>query len=277
LRLRVCVSLLTVFLFTAGLPCLATANEVLLTVISFNVESDRDTDPGLVAGDIAAISEGVDLFGLAEVSGADDAETFKRAAEREDAPFRYLLATHGNEDRLAILYNLSTLKFKEVFELDRFPGSRKALVGHFALQSSGVEFLFIVNHFNRRDGDRRRRQAALIRDWVLDQELPAILVGDHNFDFDPGADAGNEAYEIFTADPGLVWIKPECVASRTCPPTGTQCDHRYNSITDLVLIADQGRKWRAASDVMFQSDGYCSRDRSGHSDHRPVLGLIQIR
>jgi len=41
------------------------------------------------------------------------------------------LAHNGNEDRVAILYNLDTLKFKEVFELDRFPGSRKALVGRF--------------------------------------------------------------------------------------------------------------------------------------------------
>ena len=251
----------------------------MLSVISFNIESDQDTDPRKVAQEIAKLSAAgqVDLFGLAEVQNQFDADLYQKAADREGAGFRYLLAKNGNEDRVAILYNYDTLKFREVFELDRLPGSRKALIARFQHKTSDVEFLFIVNHFNRRDTERRQRQARLIRDWVLKQPLPAILVGDYNFDYDPSTQRGNRSFEIFTEDEGLVWLRPACVEDGTCPATGTQCDSRYNSISDFVFIADQKRGWKGLSKVLFQRANYCDRERRGYSDHRPVLGLIEVR
>jgi len=188
-----------------------------------------------------------------------------------------MLAKHGNEDRVAILYNLDTLDLQQTFELIRFPGSRKALVGEFVHKASGIEFLFMVNHFNRRDTDRRRRQARLIRDWVLDHDLPAVLTGDHNFDFNPETLRGNRAFEIFTADQRLRWLRPKCLAARTCPPTGTQCDNRYNSIMDFVLIADRARGWRGMAEVLLKRPDYCERERRGYADHYPVRGVIEIR
>ena len=253
------------------------ADNALLTVLSFNVESDRDTDPGKVAEDIAAISKDVDLVGLVEVFDERDAKTYADAVERPGNQFRYLMGRHGNEDSMAILYNLNTLKFKEVYELDRFPGSRKALVGRFRHKDAGIEFLFIVNHFNRGDVDRRQRQAKLIRDWVLAQKLPAILVGDYNFDFNPETMKGNTAFDIFTSKKGLVWIRPECLGDSSCPQTGTQCDRRYNSIMDFVFVADQRRGWQGLSDVLMKRTDYCERERRGHADHRPVLGVIAIQ
>tara|TARA_R110002074_G_scaffold147623_1_gene298597 strand:- start:281 stop:1123 length:843 start_codon:yes stop_codon:yes gene_type:complete len=260
--------------FASGLALAET-----LTVVSFNVESDRDTDPAKVADDIARISSSasVDLFGLAEVQNEADAGIFQKAADRDGGRFRYLLAKHGNEDRLAILYNYDALEFLDVSELERFPGSRKALVGRFRHKAAGLEFLFIVNHFNRGDIERRRRQASLIRDWVLDQPLPAVLVGDYNFDFDPKTGRGNSAFEIFVAKSGLDWLQPQCVAAGSCPATGTQCDSRYNSISDFVFIADKRRGWPGVSDILLQRADYCERERNGYADHRPVLGLIDIR
>lgn len=271
------ISLSLGILVALGLGSLAVADT--LSVVSFNVESDRDTDPRRVGEDIAKISSGagVDLFGLAEVESETDARTFQQAASREGGQFRYLLAKNGNEDRVAILYNVDTLKFKEVFELDRFPGSRKALVGRFRHKAAGLEFLFIVNHFNRRDEERRQRQARLIRDWVLDQKLPAVLVGDFNFDFNPKTGRGNKAFDIFTAKPSLGWLKPDCVTKGNCPATGTQCDRRYNSIMDFVFLADKRRGWEGLAEVLFQRANYCERERRGYADHRPVLGLIAIK
>jgi endonuclease/exonuclease/phosphatase family metal-dependent hydrolase len=251
-----------------------------LAVVSFNVESDRDTDPSLVGEEIAKISSDAkaDLFGLAEVRDEADLAVFAAAANRPGATFESILAGHGEQDRVALLYNARALELREVFEMDRFPGSRKALVGRFRHRSAGVEFLFVVNHFNRRDTDRRNRQARLIRDWVLAQDLPAILVGDHNFDYDPVAKRGNEAFRIFTGKKGLAWVQPGCVAKGACPKTGTQCDARYNSIMDFVLVADQGRGWDALSEVLFADRAdYCERERRGYADHRPVLAWIGLR
>lgn len=248
-----------------------------LSVISFNVESDRDTDPRKVAGDITQIGKDADLFGLAEVESEKDAETYRRAAEKTGAPFGKVFARHGDRDRLVILYNRNTLTFQVARELERFPGSRKALVGRFVHKASAIEFLFIVNHFNRRDGKRRRRQAELIRDWVLKQPLPAVLTGDHNFDFDPRTMQGNRAFEVFNASPDLLWVRPECLKAGDCPPNGTQCDQRFNSIMDMVLIADKGRGWRAISDVLLKRADYCARERKGWADHRPVAAVIAIR
>ena len=258
----------------------AEARPRVLSVVSFNVESDRDTDPQLVGRVIARISRthGVDLFGLAEVGSQADAQVFAMAASRDGGSFEPILAGNGDRDRVAILYNADTLKLSRTFELDRFPGSRKAMVAQLSDRASGQDFLFIANHFNRRDTDRRNRQAQLVRDWVLAQDLPAILVGDFNFDFDPLTGRGNAAFGIFTADPALRWVRPECIASGTCPKTGTQCDRRFNSIMDFVLVADHGRNWPAVSEVLFREQAdYCDRERNGGSDHRPVLGLITLQ
>lgn len=271
------ISVAALVLATFSLPGAGRASNEIVTVISFNVESDRDTDPSKVAEDIAFISKDVDLVGLVEVSGKIDAKIYSDAMERPGVQFRYLMGNHGNEDSLAMLYNLNTLSFKEVYELDRFPGSRKALVGRFRHKKAGLEFLFIVNHFNRGDAKRRERQAELIRDWVLAQKLPAILVGDYNFDFNPDTLQGNQAFDIFTGKKGIDWLRPECLASKSCPQTGTQCDGRYNSIMDFVFLADQERGWQGVSDVMLKRPDYCQRERRGYADHRPVLAVIAVR
>lgn len=259
------------------LPSAVRAADGQLSIVSFNVESDRDTDPGKVADDIALVGKGADLFGLAEVASERDLEVFRLGAERSGAPFEALFARAGDQDRLAILYNVKTLLFRGVRELDRFPGSRKAMIGRFVHRQSQIEFLFMVNHFNRRDTERRRRQAVLIRDWILDQPLPVVVTGDHNFDFNPKTMQGNLSFDLFTQDPGLQWVRPLCLEERSCPPNGTQCDARFNSIMDFVLIADQGRGWRAVSDVMLKGQDYCQRERRGWSDHRPVGAVIVIR
>jgi hypothetical protein len=257
----------------------AAAGAQTLTVVSFNVESDRDTDPAKVGQDIARISaaNAVDLFGLAEVEGAADLALYAAAASRPDARFEAILARNGEQDRVAILYNTSTLAWRETLELERFPGSRKALVARFRHQMAGREFLFIANHFNRRDAARRNRQAVLIRDWTLAQPLPAVLVGDYNFDFNPKLGRGNEAFALFTAEPALIWLRPPCIAAGTCPATGTQCDERYNSIMDFVFVADRGRGWQGGATVLMPQPDYCARDRRGWSDHRPVLARIAVR
>ena len=50
---------LAAFLLLTPLPAWA---EATITVVTYNTESDADTDPALVAEDIARMAEGVDLW-----------------------------------------------------------------------------------------------------------------------------------------------------------------------------------------------------------------------
>jgi len=247
----------------------------LLTVVTFNVESGDDTDPALVAQDIVMIGPGVDLWGLTEVADKSAANTFRQAASGA-SKYRYILGESGGEDRLTILYNLDTLKFKGVEELDRLPGSRKPLAGHFQHKDSGVEFLFVVNHFNRGDAKRRQKQAERLRQWTKRQELPVILAGDFNFDYNPKTEKGNKAFDLFMQGTTVHWHQPKCVSAGNCPRTGTQCDSRYNSILDFVFTGGPARDWEGESQVIFAERAYCARDRKGYADHRPVMTVLTM-
>lgn len=247
-----------------------------LTVVSFNVESGDDTDPAKVAEDMATIAEGIDLWALTEVENRAAANVFREGAA-VDTKVRYILGDSGHSDRLAILYDLNTLKLKGTEELDHLPGSRKPLVAHLQHKESGVEFLFVVSHFNRRDATRRQNQAERLRKWARGRGLPVILAGDFNFDFDPKAGKGNRAFDVFTQGSDILWVIPRCVAAGNCPGTGTQCDPHYNSILDFVFLAGPAKAWDAKSEILFRERDYCRRDRRGYSDHRPVIATLRLQ
>lgn len=267
--------LLTALLLLAPLPAWA---EATLTVITYNTESDADTDPALVAKDIARIAEGVDLWALTEVGAKlGSVKAYREAAASSGARYRYVLGTHGKADRMAVLYDIGKFQEESTRELTHIPGSRKPLVVELRHKQSGIRFFFVVNHFNRRDAERRQIQAEELRKWAVRRRMPVILAGDFNFDLDPKTGEGNEAFDIFMEGEGIRMLEPACVANGNCPSTGTQCDQNYNSILDFIFLSGRSDEWIGRAEILFPERATCARDHQGYADHRPVQAVIEMR
>lgn len=242
-------------------------------VATYNVESPnfdpRDTMVDKVVQEISN-NPGPIIWGLEEVLNQEELEDFTLAM---GINFVSRLGTTGGQDRLAIAYDQSQLDLLGEFQnLSNSGGSRSPLVGQFKILSDGTEFLFMVNHFNRRDENKRNQQADFVRNWAKMQTLPTIIVGDFNFDYDIDEDKGNTAFDKLNQDQVLTWIKPNCLASKTCPPRGTQCNPRFNSILDAVLVSGTAKSWPAISSIIPFD---CAKDAEGFPDHRIVKAELQ--
>ena len=85
-----------------------------LTVVSYNVESDADTDPAKVVDDLRRIPAS-HVWGLSEVNG-QDFDTYRRAIGED---YGLIAEKTGGEDRLAIVFDSNVLEKKGVEELSR--------------------------------------------------------------------------------------------------------------------------------------------------------------
>lgn len=258
----------------------AQASAIDLTVISFNVESDRDTNPEVVANVMKKITtdHNPHIWGLSEVR-ARDFETYRKAA---GSNFKIIKGLSGRADRLAIVYDPKVLTQIEVKELSAAGGSRHPLMAKFKLNGSQREFYFVVNHLQRGKSQVRQNQARWLNKWVQNmtkaKDKPAIVfAGDYNFDVDPDTKKGNKAFDLFMLNKAVHWIEPPCIAQGDCPETGTGCDRRYNSILDFVFLAGNAFNWKATSEILFKDDSsYCGDERTGGSDHRPVKAVLKF-
>jgi endonuclease/exonuclease/phosphatase family metal-dependent hydrolase len=268
--------LILLVMFVAIAPAFPATAEPL-SIISYNVESDDldDTDPHLVAEDIREIV-GADLWGLSEVADQAAADIFTEAVAVSGSDFKSIFGTTGSLDKLQIIYNQNKLDLLEREELDNIGGSRSPLVAHFKFLPTGQEFLFTVNHFNRGSESKRNQQAENLRDWAEAQSLPVIAVGDYNFDFDLAQKKGNKAFDIFLRKDVMTWIKPNCLKTNSCPPTGTQCDPKYASILDYVFVSQIAKKWPCESDILFVQKQVCQKEKDGFSDHYPLMANFSI-
>lgn len=251
-----------------------------LSVATFNVESDDDTDPALVATDFARIPP-IHVWALQEVESQEALDLFV-ATLRESSGFNYVghMGTTGGryDDYLAYIYIADAFQSVEFSELEEVGGSRHPLLLTGTLWT-GQPILMVNNHFNRGDENTRQGQARRLRDWIQENEDEAIIaLGDFNFDYDfRGArQAGNRAFGIFARGGHASWPQPMCVAGDNCPITGTQCNPNYRSILDFVFLGGIAKEWNAISDMAFIGENYCRREASGYADHRPVLAQIQL-
>ncbi|MYI69429.1 MAG: endonuclease, partial [Boseongicola sp. SB0673_bin_14] len=270
----------------------ATAAE--LSIVSFNLESDADTDYLSVSRDISRIPRS-DIWALSEVPPRhfDD---YRSAIGKN---FEIIAGTTGRSDRLAIAFDPDTLQNIDSYsELAEAGGSRHPLMAKFRVKASGQEFVFVANHLQRGKEKIRQAQAAWLNEWAAMQlrtgAASIIMDGDFNFDVDPKSRKGNEAYRLFVRDDVFRWIEPECLASMTCPSTGTGCNPKYNSILDFVFLAGEAKSWAARSSILFRNDAeYCAKEDLrdayqtsgqgdngatilGGSDHRPVRAVLSL-
>lgn len=277
--LQLLLTMLLLWVIVTAMPTLA--QEATLEVATFNVESDRDTDPAVVAQDMRQISGPV-LWGLSEVPNRRAAETYARSARFPGSDFEVILGSSGGGDRLAFLYDANSLDLIQHTELEDIGGDRAPLVGEFRIRASGQRFLAAVNHFNRGNAEKRQAQASNFRDWAINQSLPVIALGDYNFDVETDTLPlqGNPAFDIFTASADINWLEPDCLSdpARPCPSTGTQCDPQFSSILDFIFLAGSAVDWPGVADIEFTNRlDYCQLETQGGSDHYPVVALISPR
>lgn len=265
-----------------------------LVVVTYNVESDADTNPDRVADTIATVVNSTPippaLWGFSEVPDTAAANQYAAAAGNG---FEVIVGTTGNSDKLAIAYDPDRLKLVDgsVVELTNSGGSRAPLVAEFEVLPGGPAILVVDNHFNRGSEDRRNAQARFLRGWIEERTQPVIALGDFNFDYAVDLDfvqpsncrqvdiaAGNEAFQIFTTSDAIRWIEPDCLNDPmiACPPTGTACDPCFNSILDFVFLAAAAKDWPGRSQILRPRPDYCEVEGAGGADHYPVLAAILI-
>ena len=255
-----------------------------LNVVSYNVESDGDTDPAKVVQDLQRIPAS-HIWGLVEVA-TPDLQTYRAAI---GANFVLIAGKSGRNDRMAIVFDPDILeKIGQEKELSAAGGTRHPLHAKFRVRATGDEFLFVVNHLQRGREETRQAQADWLNKWAQgkadNKNPPAIvLVGDYNFDVTPYTKQGNEAFDLFMVDGMFRWVVPGCVDTDSCPLTGTGCSPIFNSILDFVFLEGTARNWSASSEILFKDDAeYCANERlgvpgamqPGGADHRPVRASL---
>jgi endonuclease/exonuclease/phosphatase family metal-dependent hydrolase len=247
---------------------------VELIVGSWNVESG-EADPQVVGQRLAAF-EDVDLWGLSEVSNTGAAEILEAAAEQgENANFEGVVSRSGSSDRLVILYNAERFELLATDELEyiNLGGSTRApILVHLRDRPSGHVLVFMANHLNRGNEERRHDQAALLNEWAIIDNRPAIAVGDYNFDWEVvGGDADHDlGYDYMTAQQEWIWVRPASLARTQC--SGWPCG--FNSVLDFVFVANGAQSWPARSQIIVVGGDF--PDDATTSDHRPLLAWFQL-
>jgi len=241
-----------------------------LSIVGYNVESGG-ADPETV-GERIADFQGADIWGLCEVASANWVAVFENAAaDGEDAEFGSIIGTTGGADKLAIIYDRQRLELVRSFELHDINTTgrvRAPLVAQFKLDS-GAEFLFMVNHLYRSKAGEREEQARRLNAWARAQTLPAIAVGDYNFDWDvDNGDADHDAaFDVMVADDAWKWVRPDALVQ-------TQHSDRYDSVLDFVFVAGQARDWTGRSQIVVVPNDF--PDDEDSSDHRPVSATFSL-
>ncbi|HYG82846.1 MAG TPA: TIR domain-containing protein [Pyrinomonadaceae bacterium] len=240
-----------------------------LNVVSWNIESG-DSDDRVISARMARF-QGIDLWGLSEVAGADSADIFELGAEGgEGANFESIVGTTGGNDRLVIIYDadrFQKVSHEELHIINPEGRYRAPLVAHFRERPTGREFLFMVNHLNRSSQEVRHRQAKQLNGWAQVQTLPAIAVGDYNFDW--GVADGDQHHDLgydAMTDGGIwTWVRPAVLAR-------TQCS--FDTILDFVFVNTLARGWDGQSQIIVEP-GDCDESRQ-RSDHRPLLAIFNM-
>lgn len=245
----------------------AAQNESTITVAGWNTELN-DAAIDALAERIATFQD-VDLWGLAEVNQPSAQITLAQAAGvGENGTFASVLGTSGGGDRLLALYDTTRFTLLDSWEetaINTTGNARAPLILHLREKTTVQEFLFMVNHLYRSRDDERHKQAELLNAWAARQTLPAIAVGDYNFDLALTGTERDAGYDLLTAGGRFSWVQPETLVTTQC--SGWPCT--YNSVLDFVFTVGPAQTWRAESEIVVVAGDF--PDDATTSDHRPVL------
>lgn len=251
-------------------------------VAGWNMESGESSDSFLQMQ--IGEKDGIDLWGFTEVRNDEALQAFEIGAEQgERADFERILGASGGADRMGIVYNTTRLQLLEQSEIEPndpnlFRRHRKPLIAKFRGVTTGIEFIFMVNHLARGDAGARKAQARFLNSWALSQSDPIIAVGDYNFDYHVSFGDGGDrdaAFDELVEDGRWVWVKPTRL-------TKTQASDRFNSVLDFVFVANPLSNWSATSTILSRAGdapapiGDFDDDREA-TDHRPVDAIFTAR
>jgi hypothetical protein len=264
----------TIYLFAS----LCVYAQTTITVVGWNIESG-DAVVEVIAERVAAMDD-VDIWGFSEVERTGADSILEAAAEDgEDADFRTIVGSTGANDRLLIAYDhdrFELLGWEELHEINVGGRVRAPLVAHMRDRDSGTEFLFMVNHLYRSRPERRHVQSRMLNEWALGHDIPVIAVGDYNYDWEVvGGDVDRDrGFDLLTSDGVFTWVRPARLIRTQCSVVSTGLC-RYDSVLDFVFIANVPETWRAESEIIVAPGDF--PDDETTSDHRPVLGRVEVR
>lgn len=256
-------------LLALTVACLQVSAQTL-TVVSWNVESGGSNDQ-TIRQRIGSF-QGVDLWGLSEVTGPSSASTFETGAEDgESANFEKVVSNTGGTDRLAIIFNANRFRLVRSQELTHInQGNHRApLVAELQEISSNRNFLFMVNHLARGNANLRRRQATQLNEWVRTQTIPVIATGDYNFDWEVnGGDQNHDVgYDNMTNGGAWTWVRPATLIKSQCSPS-------FNSVLDFIFVNTLAQGWSGTSQIIVEPNDCVASPQT--SDHRPVVGTFSM-
>lgn len=242
------------------------------TILSWNVESDKDTDPKLISKQLSEYQD-IDFFALSEVDRKHSWKYFQ--AINSNKQFDYIVSNSGTSDKLQIIYNQKRFELLELRELMNMtfgnPHLRGALIGLFEHRKTKNKFYVMLNHLYRSNAEKRHEQSDILYEWVSQQDLPIIAVGDYNYDWDinDGKSKHDKGFDILTQNNLLRWLQPKELVP-------THCDKQYNTILDFVFINRIEKTWQAKSKILQQTESFCINEKQGGSDHRPIFSSFTV-
>jgi hypothetical protein len=244
------------------------------TAVSWNVDSEG-ADPHMTALRISEFKD-VDLWGLCEVRDDHWARLFEQAAcGVEPGRFVCILSPTGGSDRSCILYDTTKFDCLGWFEYTwaGLPwyrlelGLRPGLVAHLRCRTGGQEFYFMVN---RLCGTPADKQAATLKEWASQQEIPVLAVGTYDFEYAPQLDLSTterRGYPILTGGGVFQWLMPE-------NPVQTVWRGDIAAIDDFVLLADGKHRLTGRTQVIVEPNDFPDSELT--PNHRPVRALMTI-
>jgi hypothetical protein len=242
-----------------------------MRMVGYNVESG-DAQPATISSYIEAV-QGEVLWGLSEVESNNWVLDFAEAADDGGQLFVSSRGSTTWDDKLALLSDdtaLELIAYEELHDINIGGNVRSPLVGTFRVRGSETQFKFMVNHLYRSNANARHIQASLLNEWVAEQTLPVVTIGDFNFDWDvDNGEVDHDAgFDFLTDNDAWRWVRPETLIK-------TQCSPFYNGVLDFVFTANGAQDWLADGDILHRDLTYCDDD-AFRPDHRPVDALFEV-
>lgn len=248
-----------------------------LSLLFWNVESGGADAPTIAAqlGELA----GHTIYGLCEVPGSAF-EVYQTALGND---FKSIRGTHFKEDHLQLIFDdrqLQLLSWNEVDEVGDIRmnnltrSHRSPLLARFKQRDGGAEFYVMVNHLARGDEDFRQNQAAGLREWARNRQMPILAIGDYNFDYVFATDRGNRAFSEFLQDNIWKWIRPvEMIDTNWYDEDADGNDDYPGSMLDFMFVAGSAKQQQWKCEVIVRDGDFPDDERT--SDHRPVVLTLQ--
>ncbi|HBV63692.1 MAG TPA: hypothetical protein DEF45_11785 [Rhodopirellula sp.] len=243
-------------------------NEVRL--LAWNVESGGN-DPAVISVQLAEFI-GYDVICLSEVSQ----HSFERYSSALANQYHEVHGKTGRADRLQIFVKKARYELLDSKELTQHRrhilntgNHRSPLFVRIQDRNSSQQMIVMTNHLARGNADFRQQQAAGLREWARDQDVPVIALGDFNMDFDYRKMKGNAAFDEMVRDNVWSWLAPETfIDTNWSDRDGDGIDNYPDSMLDLAFAAGAAKEWGIECRVIVRPNDF--PDDQTTSDHRPI-------